>query len=510
MLFLNSNQGKSYAEENEETVERKQKRRRSKKIILVILLLLLIILLSYFMYYLQKREIPLPTVEFAKTQVITPPKFVFFFDGSPKNKLSKPIGVRVHPTTNEIFVADTGNHRVSVFDEKGIFLFSFNKIGAEGTMRTPLYLAFDPKGNIWVTDRSRESLYVFTKDGSFIKKFIPNDDESYNWQPIALHFDKKGNLYVTDMQIDHQLLVFDPKGKLLRKIGTKGEADNMLQLPGQFSFPNGVSVYEANEDIFVADSNNRRLQVFDKNGKFKSIIQTGGLPRGMEIGFKDRIHAVDVMAHNVMVFSTKGVPLVTFGELGIDTAQFFFPTGIDCDGRFIYVTDTQNDRVQVWAWQPTVPVPDIKTGIDIMKRWSWLPLLLLPLIYWILKRRRFVAAESFLLRIIEDKKLKLLERKFKHIYVTPDVFEKFKEYAERGLAMKDVMIKGEFDEDVAEKFKEDYGLSIDEARTLAITRKGGAKPMLFVEDSRLREAAYEVGLKTMTFDEFIEKYERKA
>ncbi|MCK4776958.1 MAG: hypothetical protein KAS39_01195, partial [Actinomycetia bacterium] len=340
MLFLNSNQGKSYAEENEETIERKQKRRRSKKIILVILLLLLIILLSYFMYYLQKREIPLPTVEFAKTQVITPPKFVFFFDGSPKNKLSKPIGVRVHPTTNEIFVADTGNHRVSVFDEKGIYLFSFNKIGAEGTMRTPLYLAFDPKGNIWVTDRSRESLYVFTKDGSFIKKFIPNDDENYNWQPIALHFDKKGNLYVTDMQIDHQLLVFDPKGKLLRKIGTKGEADNMLQLPGQFSFPNGVSVYEANEDIFVADSNNRRLQVFDKNGKFKSIIQTGGLPRGMEIGFKDRIHAVDVMAHNVMVFSTKGVPLVTFGELGIDTAQFFFPTGLDCDGRFVYITDT--------------------------------------------------------------------------------------------------------------------------------------------------------------------------
>jgi DNA-binding beta-propeller fold protein YncE len=135
--------------------------------------------------------------------------------------MKKPTGVRVHPETGNIYVCDSGNHQVSVFDEKGIYLFSFNKIGAEGSLRVPLYVDFDLKGNAWITDRWRESLYVFTRTGRFIRKFIPNNDPKYKWQPIAITFDKKGLLYVTDMQLDHTLLIFDTSGRLIRKIGTK-------------------------------------------------------------------------------------------------------------------------------------------------------------------------------------------------------------------------------------------------------------------------------------------------
>jgi len=504
------------ARERELTLERR--RRRKKIILLITLLLLLAALIFALIYYLLTREAPIPRVVAPEEIVIPPPRFLFLFDGIPKAPMRKPTGVAVHPKTKRVYVADTYNSRISVFTTRGRYLFSFSDVGEEGKLKKPLYIAFDKHGDVYVTDRRLEGIYIFTPEGDFIRKFIPNNDPKFDWQPTALTFDRKGNLYVTDIQRMHRVLVFDPYGLLKLEFGTTGQALREGERPGEFAFPNGIVVDKTGK-IFVADSNNRRIQVFSPKGKFLYFIPTGGLPRGIDIGYKNRIHVVDVMAHNVLVFTTKGRPLCAFGELGINPAQFYFPNGLDTMGRWIYVTDTLNNRVEVWAWPVEVAVP-VKPPPFKFPWCFLLPLLLLPL-WWLLKKRKFPTREDFLAKIVENRKLDLIQKRIRKVYVVESTYERFKDYrqelptpvggpAGRGeIKMEDVLRVGKYNVDVAKSFEERFKLDEESAALLAMARGGLFRSRILAEQELLREAAKELRVEHLNYEEFLEEYEKK-
>ena len=184
-------------------------------------------------------------------------------------------------------------------------------------------------------------------DGSFLRDLAPPDG---GWSPLGIAFAPDGRLLVTDVTPGHhRVLVFDARGSLVSAFGTEGAGD------GEFSFPNAVAV-DRNGRIFVSDSNNRRVEVFDADGKLTSKIggQRGRLaaPRGIGVDDHDRLYVVDTVGGTVQVFDVFDSPRLLFefgGAPGSDGATSY-PNGLALGaGGQVYVTDREGGRVQVWS-----------------------------------------------------------------------------------------------------------------------------------------------------------------
>jgi len=376
-------------------------RTRRRRIALLALLILVLALLAYSVYYFQQnRRLPIPRVVSPAQNTVEPPQYLYSITGSGGNALTRPIGVAVG-TGNRVYVADTGMRQIKVFQDGGAYLFAFSAIkdGSDTALRNPVHLAADPAGNIWVTDRRLKSVYVFSPEGKFLRKFVPNGDPAFEWSPFGITIDAKGDVYITDIPgVEvHRVLVFDSTGKLKEQFGKAGQVPDAKVDPGLFSYPNGLVVGPgtgSTRDVFVADSNNRRVQVFAPDGTFRRIIATEGTPRGIAVNDKRQLFVVDVLSHQIDMFSTTGQHLANFGGNGFGPGQFQYPEDIalDASGK-IYISDRENNQVQVWGF-PKAEIPGVTKIAP--GQWGWcfapLPLLLLPLL---LRRRRFMATADF-------------------------------------------------------------------------------------------------------------------
>ncbi len=286
---------------------------------------------------------------------ITPsdkPKFLFSIDGRAGEMFTTPLCVAV--SGGRVYVADSGHGRIEVFSTDRQFLFNFQvritplKEGVSPSQASyPVGITIGKFGKderVFVSDLCNQKILVFDSNGHFLKFFY---SRSLN-KPLALAF-FEGRLYVTDIG-DHTVKIFTHGGRLLRRIGRSGSKD------GKLSFPNGIFV-DKSGTIFVADSNNGRVQVFSSDGKFErqfkgSLNKKLSLPRGIAIDKKNRVHVVDALGHKVFVFSRTGNLLFTYGEEGPPREQLSFPNGIAIDNsdRRIYVTDRGNNSVSVWEY----------------------------------------------------------------------------------------------------------------------------------------------------------------
>jgi DNA-binding beta-propeller fold protein YncE len=258
-----------------------------------------------------------------------------------------PDGSRIYVTQTEV------DPRVLVFDGKGTPLGALEPPAGTGSSHVPVYVAIDPNGgDVYVSDRPTGSILVFDADGAFLRVFEPGKSLT-GWQPLGLGFDRTGHLYVTDVSGPfNSVHEFDVDGTLVRTIGEAG----------MFDFPNGVAVDDAG-NVYVTDSNNGRLVVFDPTGRERGIVRRGsaagdlGLPRGTAIDDSGRVYVVDTSGQGVQLYHVVGddeappAYIGKFGAAGADDGAFQYPNGIAVDGRArIYVTDWRNNRVQVWTY----------------------------------------------------------------------------------------------------------------------------------------------------------------
>jgi sugar lactone lactonase YvrE len=137
-----------------------------------------------------------------------------------------------------------------------------------------------PDGSIWASDPNAHVVYKFSADGKVVmtlgKKGVVGDDTSrdaFN-QPNSVGFGPNGDVYVSDGYGSSRVVQFRSDGSFVRIIGgRKGSA------PGELQVPHGVAV-DPQGRVLVADSDNKRVSVFDRDGRFVKVIAApsrGGL-----------------------------------------------------------------------------------------------------------------------------------------------------------------------------------------------------------------------------------------
>lgn len=324
------------------------RQRRRRRILLLVLLAAVVVLLLFGGWYLIFRkpisELPLPGI----TVEPVPHYSYSIYD------VVAPTGVAVNADGSRIYATQTeGDRQVIAFDASGKQVASLKPPATGGGDHVPVYVAINPvNGDVYVSDRPAATVYVYSADGTYLRAFDPGPDLK-GWAPLGLAFDAKGDLFATNVGAPFQAVhEFGPDGTFIRTFGKVDE----------FNFPNGVTV-DASGNIYVADSNNGRLVVFDSAGKELGMIRRGvkvgdlGLPRGTATDDSARIYVADVTGQGVQIYHALATGdsqpkfIGRFGEEGSGDGGFRLPNAVAVDGRSrVYVADWRNNRIQVWTY----------------------------------------------------------------------------------------------------------------------------------------------------------------
>jgi DNA-binding beta-propeller fold protein YncE len=263
--------------------------------------------------------------------------------GSGKGEFDSPSGIAVDANGN-ILVADTNNGRIEKFSPTGTFLSIIGTKGSgHGQLGEPNGIAIDRAGNIYVAEVAHNHrVQKLGRDGTFIAEWKGPELGFYGPRRIAIGPDD--SIYVVD-QGHTRIIKFSPDGGVLSTWGSKGTG------AGEFNDPTSVAVDPATNKIYVADPINKRIQVFDSNGKF---LNKWSVPEwGKPVGFEDlaidsqggRLYASSAHMDTVLIFDFNGTRIGALTPKPPDVLKG--PSGLALSGRKLYVLNMYGNRVSV-------------------------------------------------------------------------------------------------------------------------------------------------------------------
>lgn len=172
-------------------------------------------------------------------------------------KLGRPAGLVSNPARGEVYLADAAAHCVRVFDLKGAALRTLGSRGnVPGKFNYPSHLALDAQGRLAVTDTLNFRVQILTPDGAPVTSIGQLGDAPGRFaKPKGVAVDPAGRIITVEGFFD-ALQFFDGQGRLLLSVGGSGHA------PGEFWLPAGLCYDPGQRLLFVADSYNKRIQVF--------------------------------------------------------------------------------------------------------------------------------------------------------------------------------------------------------------------------------------------------------
>jgi sugar lactone lactonase YvrE len=176
--------------------------------------------------------------------------------------LERPAGIAIDRDRGRIYLADTGHtksieHSVKIFNMNGDLLGTIGEGKGEGPGQFlfPTYLALDPKGNLYVTDTLNSRVQMFDPDGVYVRSFGQRGNA---WgmfdKPKGVGLDGYGNVYVADSGWSN-VQIFNQKGQILLFFGGRGP------IPGMLQNPTAVAI-DKNNHIYVADYLNHRVEMY--------------------------------------------------------------------------------------------------------------------------------------------------------------------------------------------------------------------------------------------------------
>ncbi|GAB3558786.1 hypothetical protein GCM10027577_50380 [Spirosoma fluminis] len=340
--------------------------------------------------------------------------------GGGANQLSYPRGVHVDEAGN-IYVADSGNDRIQKFPlnstsaTSGSTVAGGNGAGSGANQFNDPYRVFvDGAGNIYVADWRNYRiqkwapeaiegitvaggndyggeanqlwhaegmfvdgagyLYVTDSDNFRIQKFPPNSTSATSGSTVAggngrgnganqfdlpddLHVDEQGNIYVADTR-NHRIQKFPPNSTSATSGSTVAGGNDYGSMATQIGWPEGVFVDEAG-NIYVADSDNQRIQKFPPNSTSATAGTTvaGTLPLydiwSLDLDGQGNVYVANWYFDRIQKFapgSSVGTTVAGGNGKGSGASQLDYPYGVHVDGQGnLYIADGDNSRIQKWA-----------------------------------------------------------------------------------------------------------------------------------------------------------------
>ena len=266
---------------------------------------------------------------------------------TPMHVLVKPYGVAVGKS-GRVYVTDTVQRKVFVIDPAAKSVTFVGNEG-QGKVQKPIGVAVDDDDRVFVADATLNRIFGYGPDGELI---IAMGSEGELENPSGLALDRQKHLlYVADSK-RHKVLVYSSEdGKAIREIGERGLEE------GKFNFPTNLFV-DRESRLYVADTMNFRVQIFDADGKFLRALGTLGdgpgnlaRPKGVAVDSEGHIYIADSNFHNYQIFDSEGRLLLYVGIAGRGPGEFLLPAGMAVDDQDrIYVADQGNSRVQVFQY----------------------------------------------------------------------------------------------------------------------------------------------------------------
>jgi DNA-binding beta-propeller fold protein YncE len=274
-------------------------------------------------------------------------------------QLSRPQGVAVDPSDGEVFVADTGNNRIEVFDANGVFERQFGSLGTgAGQLTSPAGVGVSPVApfDVYVADTSDNRIERFTNAGAFVSAFAGAGGGAGQVDaPRYIAFDDQGNVFVGDTGLNQRVSEWTADGAFV------GVVAGFQRLGGLASAPGAPS------QLYATDSQQDTLTGLMPPAGF----QTGVLddPQGVaaETGTSGTVVFVaDAGNHRVAAFGGDGPLLRTFGTLGTGEGQFEDPSGIAFSplNAHVYVAESNDCCTRISAWKQ-IPDPVLGQSMDI-------------------------------------------------------------------------------------------------------------------------------------------------
>jgi DNA-binding beta-propeller fold protein YncE len=281
--------------------------------------------------------------------------------GKEDGNFISPISVAVD-NEKRVYVCDSLKCNIQVFDNEGKYLYAVGKFGTpskdskEATFSMPVSVAVDQGGNLVVLDAKSCSVQVIGRMGQVITRFGEPASPTTGrieigmggfFHPQALTLDSSDNIYISDTG-NHRVRVFNSAGKVLNKFGIQGAR------LGEFNSPACLTL-DSDSNLLVVDEKNYRIQAFTQKGVYKNKFGKRGTgrgeflsPMGIATDSKRNIFVTDRDAR-IQIFDSEGYYVTEFGtpQGNYKIAPKYYGIAIDSENR-LYATDIGNCSVLVY------------------------------------------------------------------------------------------------------------------------------------------------------------------
>lgn len=216
----------------------------------------------------------------------------------------------------------------------------------------PTGLSIAPDGNMYVADTHYHRIVVFSPKGELVKEFGQfGENEGEFIYPTDVAFAKDGRVFVSEYGGNDRINVFDEKGRFQYCFGQPGNGENQL------SRPSAMCVDQANELLYVADACNHRIAVYTLDGQLVRYLCSVGSDAGClrypyDIAMTDdgKLIVCEFGNNRIQVLSRQGESLGVYGMAGREIGQLAYPWAVAVDEENAYIVDAGNNRIQVWQF----------------------------------------------------------------------------------------------------------------------------------------------------------------
>ena len=330
--------------------------------ILIVTIALLIAVLGFLAWLFIRLRPAVPEAVSTTGQEYEWVKSIYGFGPSAEEQIYAPSSVAVGPD-GAIYVTDPVRARVLIFAPTGQFeRIVHTGAGAtgQGQFIRPESIDVDDINQLYIADSWANKIIVFDVDGDFVREW-PVDTQARGVDVVG------DEVLVLGVG---KVIIFDLSGIKLGEFGTRGPE------PGQIDAYQGITADD--ERIYVADSLNRRIQAFARDGSLlwarpqrtgasealyppdttptvESTSAPSGelawdLPQDLTFDAAGRLVVVDAFRFQLVVVDPEtGEPVDAYGDFGRQDGAFYYPSSVAYDPEldWFVVADTQNNRVQI-------------------------------------------------------------------------------------------------------------------------------------------------------------------